>query len=419
MTASPEPRSTVAENAWGRVDDSGDVFVRTPGGERKIGSWQVGEPQGALEFFGRKFDDLAVQVALLEQRLASGAAAPDETQAGAHKLRQALVDAHAIGDLQALAARLDAIDEQVEQRRAQRRAARARALEEARARKEAIVTQAESIAEGEDWRHGADSLRTLLDEWKTLPRLDRAADDALWRRFSSARTQYTRRRRSHFAELAERREQARGIKESLVAEAEQLAGSTDWGGTARRFRELMTRWRAAGAAPKAAEEQLWQRFRAAQDTFFTARSGTLSQRDSTQQANLEVKRALLEQAEALLPVTDWKVARESMRSIHERWEAAGQVPRPAVRALEGRLRRVDEAVREAERVAWRRRNPQARARAEDTVAQLRASISELESRRAAARAKGDQAAAVQAEDALAARRGWLEQAERALTEFGG
>jgi hypothetical protein len=417
MTTEPEPRPTVAQNDWGRVDDHGDVFVRTGDIERKIGSWQVGAPEQALAFFGRKYDDLAVQVDLLERRLASGAAAPDETQSGVRKVREALVEPHAMGDFAALSRRLDSIEELVAQRRAERRAEREHALEAARDRKNDIASQAEAIAEGDDWRHGADRLRTLLDEWKTLPRLDRATDDLLWRRFSSARTHYTRRRKTHFAEVAERRDLARAVKEEIVAEAESLASSTDWGPTARRYRDLMARWKAAGPAPKPADDALWRRFRAAQDTFFTARSSDLTKRDTEQQTNLEAKQALLAEAEGLLPVTDWKAARETLRSIHERWEAAGQVPREVMRSIEGRLRRVEDAFRDAEQREWRRTNPEALARAEGTVAQLRASIAELESQAAAHAA--DPEKAKQTAEALAARRSWLEQAERALDEFGG
>jgi hypothetical protein len=418
MTTEPEPRPTVAQNAWGRVDDRGDVFVHTGDVERKIGSWQVGEPEQALAYFGRKYDDLAVQVDLLEQRLGSGAAAPEETLSGVRKMREALVEPHAIGDLTTLSQRLDAIEDQVALLRAERRAERALALERAHERKEAIAGQAEAIAESDDWRHGAERLRTLLDEWKTFPRLDRATDDVLWRRFSNARTHYTRRRKAHFADVAERREQARMVKEEIVTEAESFATSTEWGPTARRYRELMTRWKAAGPAPKPADDMLWRRFRAAQDTFFTARSTDLSKRDTEQQANLQAKQALLAEAEALVPVTDWKAAREALRSIHERWEAAGHVPREVMRTIEGRLRRVEDAVRDAEQREWRRTNPEARARAELTVAQLRASIAELENQ-LAENVPADPARAKQTEEALAARRSWLEQAERALDEFGG
>lgn len=410
---------TVAENAWGRVDATGAVFVRTSDGERLVGSWQADAPEEALAFYGRRYDDLVVQADLLEQRLRAGSAALDEAATSVKRLREAIHEPQGVGDLQGLSQRLDGLEKMIEEQRAARRAARAQALAEAKERKEAIAREAEAIAEGTDWRGGADRLRALLDEWKGLPRIERSVDDVLWRRFSTARTHYTRRRKAHFAELGERREHARAVKESIVAEAEQLADSTDWGPTSSRFRELMAQWKAAGPAPKPVDEALWRRFRAAQDRFFTARSEARSERDNQLRQNLERKLALLEEAERLIPVTDWKAARESLRSVHERWETVGPVPRSEVRTIESRLRRVEEAVRTAESQEWRRTNPEARARAEATVAQLRASIAELEERVAAARASGDTAAVSDAEDSLSARRAWLVEAEKALAEFSG
>ncbi|WP_051426054.1 DUF349 domain-containing protein [Jiangella gansuensis] len=417
-TGSPEPTpATVAANDWGRVDDTGEVFVRTASGERSIGSWQVGKPEEALAFFTRKYDDLVVQVDLLEQRLESGAAAPDDTAQGVSRVREQLADAHAIGDLDALASRLDAIEARIAERRAERRAARAKAQEEARGRKEQIADQAEAIAESNDWRGGADTLRGLLEEWKSLPRLDRSTDDELWRRFSSARTHYTRRRKAHFAELAERRDEARVIKERILVEAEELSTSTDWGATSRRYRELMAQWKAAGPAPRGVEDSLWKRFRAAQDTFFGARSENQARRDDEQQANLKVKESILVEAEALLPVTDWKAARQALRALQDRWEEAGHVPRDAMRSVEGRMRRVEDAIREAEQAEWQRSNPEARARAEATVAQLETSIADLEAKATKAREAGNERKLREAEEAIAARRSWLEQAQQALEEF--
>ncbi len=410
---------TVASNDFGRVDSAGEVFVRTSAGERNIGSWQVGRPEEALTFFARKYEDLAVQVDLLEKRLESGAATPDDTASTAAKMRTTVAEAHAIGDLDALVSRLDAIDDRIAQRRAERKQARARAQEDARERKEQIAAQAESIAEGTDWKSGVDTLRSLLEEWKSLPRLDRAADDELWRRFSSARTHYTRRRKAHFAEQAERREQARVVKERLLQEAEQLSTSTEWGPTSRRYRELMSEWKAAGPAPRNVEEGLWKRFRAAQDTFFGARSKHHAERDDEQQRNLEAKEAVLTEAEALVPVTDWKAARQSLRALQDRWEQIGHVPRDAMRSVEGRMRRVEDAIRDAEQSEWKRSNPEARARAEATVQQLESSIAELEAKAAKARESGNEKAQREADEALAARRSWLEQAQQALDEFNG
>ena len=221
----------------------------------------------------------------------------------------------------------------------------------------------------------------------------------------------------HFAELDEQRGEAAARKEKLIKKAEELSTSKEWADTAKAYRDLMTEWKAAGRARRDVEDALWARFRAAQDVFFTARSEVFAARDAGLSENLEKKRVLVTEAEALLPVTDQKSARAALRSIHERWEAIGHVPRADRDAIEGRLKKVDDAVRGAEEAEWARSNPEARARAEATVAQLRTSIANLEAEATKARAAGQDKKAADAESAIEARRGWLVEAEKTLTEF--
>jgi hypothetical protein len=403
--------------AWGRVAEDGTVYVRTGDGERAAGSYPGAGPDDALAYFVRKFDELEGQVLLLEQRVEAGGVSPKDAETSIGHLREMLADAHAVGDLAALARRLDGLVERVASRRKEADAARAAAREQTRAVKERIVAEAEGLAESTEWKKSGDRLRALLDDWKKAPRLDRKTDDALWKRFSHARTSFDKRRRTHFAELDTQRSTAAERKEQLIREAEELSSSTDWGPTARRYRDLMSEWKAAGRARRDIEDQLWARFRAAQDAFFAARTGVFTARDADLAVNLERKTALLAEAEALLPVTDVRAARGALRSLHDRWEAAGHVPRADRDAVEGRLRKVDEAVRSAEETEWKRSNPEARARAEATVTQLRASIDSLDAEASAADSSGETAKAVKAREAAAARREWLAEAERTLAEF--
>jgi len=260
-------------------------------------------------------------------------------------------------------------------------------------------------------------MRELLEEWKAAPHADRAAEAALWKRLSAARNAFTKRRKAYFATLEAEREDVRARKEKLCAEAEVLSGSTEWGPTTSAFRELMRKWKAAGRADRESEAELWKRFRAAQDKFFTARAEVFSAKDAALREHAEAKQRLLDQAQALLPVTDIRAARSALRGIGERWEQIGAVPRDAREHLESGLRRVEEAVRKAEEAQWRRSNPEALARAEGTVAQLRATIAQLEEQLAKARERGDAQAVRTAEEALTARRAWLEEAEHTLAEF--
>ncbi|MEU4546096.1 DUF349 domain-containing protein [Nonomuraea dietziae] len=409
---------TVSTDPWGRVDDDGTVYVRTAEGERAVGSWQAGEPEEALAYFHRKFDELAGQVQLLEQRVKGTDLAPAQAEATIVKLREAVADAHAVGDLGALAQRLDALTELVAKRREEVKAARDVARAEAKGIKERIVAEAERIAEETThWKSGGERLRQLVEEWKTAERIDRVTEAALWKRLSAARTAFAKRRKAYFAGLDEQREGIRSQKERIVVEAEALADSTDWGQTAAIYRELMQQWKSAGRASREVEDELWGRFKAAQDQFFQARSAVFAERDASLAANAEAKEVLLAEAEKILPVTDARAARAALRSMLERWEAVGPVPREQRDRLEGGLRRIDDAVRKAEEAEWKRSNPEARARAQSTVDQLRSSIEQLEKKLGKAQAAGRAKDVKDAEEALAARRSWLEEAERTLAEF--
>ncbi len=405
------------QSDWGRVADDGTVYVRTSTGEREVGQYPQGTPEEALQFFTRRFDELAFEVELLEQRISSGVLAPEDAVASVEKVRAQVVDAHAVGDLESLARRLDALGEVIESQRAQRRAERAEKLARSREAKERIVAEAESISDGQDWRNGANRLRDLLEEWKALPRLERKADDALWRRFSTARTTYTRRRKAHFAELNQRREQARVIKERLVEQAEALADSTEWGPTSGRYRDLMREWKAAGPAPRGVEDKLWRRFRGAQDRFFGARDEANAKLDEEFAANAEVKEELLTEAEALLPVTDVEAAKKAFRDIADRWDRAGKVPRKRIKELEGRIRKVESAIRSAEDDQWRSKDPEKSARADDMISKLERTVAETEEKLERARAAGDDQQVRQLESTLESNRSFLDMARRTAQDF--
>jgi hypothetical protein len=409
----------VSSDPWGRVDETGTVYVRTSEGEQVVGSWQAGSPQEALAYFERKYEGLVVEIGLLERRVRTTDLSAKDATAAIDHLRGQVDEHHAVGDLDALRARLDALTSSVDARKEERKAQRARQTDEARTAKEALVTEAEQLAQSEQWRSAGERLRALVDTWKGLPRLDRKSDDELWHRFSHARSAFSKRRKAHFATLDAQREEARRTKERLVAEAESLSGSTDWGATSARYRELMAEWKAAGRAQREAEDDLWNRFRGAQDVFFAARGEVFAERDAEQADNLKLKEELAEEAERLVPVRDLKAARAAFRAVNERWEAIGHVPRDARARVEGRMQAVERVLQESEEQEWRRTNPEARARAEGLTGQLQAAVDKLRTQIDTARATGNNARADKLTQELEGRQALLDQALKGLQEFSG
>jgi Domain of Unknown Function (DUF349) len=404
--ATPPPSDP---HQFGRVDDDGTVWLISAAGERIIGSWQAGDPEAAFAHFGRRFDDLSTEITLMEERLASGTGDARKIKAHACELGETLPTASVLGDVDALASRLTTLLEHAEatvaadkSRREEHRAAQT-------ARKEALAAEAEDLAANStQWRIAGDRLRVILDEWKTISGLDRKVDDALWKRYSAAREAFNRRRGSHFAELDRERSGVRQSKERLCERAEELSDSTDWSATSAEFRKLLTEWKAAGRASREVDDALWRRFKAAQDSFFTARNAATAEKDAELQANAAAKEALLADAEKL-DTSNHDAARVALRSIAEKWDAIGRVPRERSAELERRLRAVEKKVRDAGEADWS--DPQAQARAEQFA--NRAEQYEQQARKAAAagRTKEAEEAKANAEQW----RQWAEAAAEALT----
>ena len=407
-----------APSDFGRVDEDGTVWVRTADGERNVGQVPDATPEEAMAFYTRRYENLAAEIGLLESRVNAQAMSPEEARKAIAGTRTSVEQANAVGDLAGLAERLGKIEDllpaQIEARKLAKAAQNAATVEA----KQAMVEEAEKLSTGNDWRGGVDRFRTLLEQSKALPRIDRTTDNELWHRFSSARTAYTRRRKSHFSELNSRRDEVKGLKEEIIKEAEPLASSTDWGPTSGAFRDLMARWKAAGSARRSDDDALWARFRGLQDQFFDARTAAQSAMDGEQTENLAAKTALVEQAEKdLAGVKGVEQAKSVQRDFLAKFNELGHVPRNAMRDLDARVRALGDRVATMEADEWRRTDPEARKRAEDTVALFQAQVDKLNRDVEDARSQGDDRKARDASKSLETYNAWLDQARETLKEF--
>lgn len=415
----------VRSSEFGRVAEDGTVFVKTPEGEKEVGSYPGATPEEALAYFTRKYTEVDAQVDLLLQRVTRTELSTKEAADGLAQLRETTKDMRAVGDLVALATKVENIATALEGRRQVEAAERAQAREAAKARRLAIVAAAETIAaqpeEKIQWKASSAQMRQLLDDWKVAqkdgPKLDRETEQALWHRLSSARNGFDKLRRVHFAQLGNAQSAAKAAKEELVEEAERLAQSTEWGATAGAFKRLMDRWRQTGRAARGDDDALWARFKAAQDRFFAAKDHVVAAENEEYAHNLRVKEDLLTKAQALLPPNDLETAKAQLRQIQDAWDAVGKVPRADMDRIEKGIRRVEAAVREAEDRKWRRTNPEVAARAQSLVTQLEAACEGLRVDLAKAQASGDAKDIAKAREALGAREAWLAQARSGLAEF--
>ncbi|MDF0531476.1 DUF349 domain-containing protein, partial [Tsukamurella sp. 8J] len=407
----PHPHSDPAK--FGRVADDGTVYVITSGGERAVGSWQAGESAEGLAHFARKYDELATEVEVLEERLATGTGDPRKTRAAAQMIAEALPTAAVVGDLDELASRVGALLTGAETAIVTATADREKRRAEALARKEALATEAEQIAaESTQWKVAGDRMRALLEEWKTVKGLDRKTDDALWRRYSKAREAFNKRRGAHFAELDRERAGAKNRKEELIAEAEAIKHETTWSETSAKFRDLLARWKAAGRAPRDTDDALWARFKAVQDEFFAARNAAASERDAEFAENGKAKQALLDEYGPRIDPSNLTAAKAALRELQDRWEVIGKVPRDQMGSLEAGIRALEKKVKSADETQWRRSDPEATARA----AQFRARVEQFEEQAEKAEKSGKAKDAVRLREQAQQWREWADAAEHAVED---
>jgi len=409
---------------YGRVASDGTVFVQTPQGERAVGSYPGKTPEEALAYFVRKFEVVAAEVALLAARIVSGAMVPEDALQSVAKLRNQIDNLNGVGNLAALRASLEQIPSLIEEskpafeaRKAADQAAKAEKRAAALSLKEKIVSEAETLKESTQWKATSERLKELLDQWKKAPRLDKKSDADLWKRFSSARNFFDKKRRQHFSTLTKQQSEVKSVKEKVVLEAESLANSTDWVNTARKYKALMDSWKAAGRGKKNDDDKLWLRFKKAQDTFFAAKNADLEKRSVSYGENLIKREEIVKEIEALLPINNLDETRRKFRDLKSKYMKSGQVERGKRNALDRRVDDVELTLKEAEQEQWRKSDPGAKARAAEVVAQLVAAVADYESKAAKAEAAGDAKKASELREAAAARSIWLAEAQKGLAEF--
>ncbi len=428
VPAAPAPVPTAVSLAeasrWGRVEGDGHVFLTLDGEELAVGQYPGVSDDEALAYFARKYEDVTAQIALLEHRVESKAPATDMQKTVSH-LRELLAERNMVGDIRGAEGRLDVLTEQIAELEKSEKAAHEAQRASELAAREAIVSEAEQIAEQDpthvQWKTSSARMNELFENWKAAQksgvRLGRSNEDALWKRFRSARTLFDRHRRAYFSQLDSNNSAAKAAKEKLIAEAEALSASTDWGFAAGEYRRLMDQWKATPRASRKDDDALWARFRAAQDVFFGNRQAANDAIDQQYSANLAVKEALIAEAQALLPIQDLESVKRALQSIRDRWEEAGKVPRADMGRVEAGLRRVEDAVRDAEDEQWRRSNPETKARTNSALSQLESAIAGLKEDLAKAEKAGDQRKIKEAKEALEARQAWLDQIQRSASEL--
>ena len=400
------------QNEISRVDESGNFYVVDAGIERLIGSQPAMTLEAAQAFYVKKFTDLEASVRLLEQRVKAKADAKS-IQKSAQKLVEELVSPAAIGDIQSLRDRVGAVTSSLTGLLEEAAAKQAELSAEALLAREALVAAAEELAAKDpqkvNYKTGSAKMLELFNSWQTLQKspvkVSKSKADALWQRFSKARNTFDSNKRQFFSAQDSLVKASKNAKLDLVTKAEALvekgAESTS------SYKDLLSAWKALPKTKTKSDDTLWARFKAAGDAIYAAKSEKMAADDIEFKANLEVKLALLDEAEKIDPSKDLATAKAALQIIQTRWEKAGKVPRDSIKKLDERLKAVETKIKNVEAEIWRKSDPATVDRTNSVRTQLEASIAKLEADLEKAKATGDSKKISDATEALETKKAWL------------
>jgi len=212
--------------------------------------------------------------------------------------------------------------------------------------KEALCEEVEAIAAKEitsstQWNALSKEIEAIQARWRQIGFATRKENQKVYERFRAACDQFFERKRASFTEFKDSMNDNLAKKMAIIEEAESLKDSTDWKATGDRLIELQKQWKEIGAVPRKKSEQIWKRFRAACDAFFTARDNRPAGQGSFA-ANLSAKKALIEEIKAYVPA-DAAADAAAAKAFAEKWNAIGFVPMKEKEAVNAAYREAMQA----------------------------------------------------------------------------
>ena len=174
-------------------------------------------------------------------------------------------------------------------------------------------------------------LQKFHEAWKETGPVPKDKKDELWDRFKATTDKLNKRRQEHYENLREEQNKNYAAKLVLCEKAEELINKLpetprQWQERTDQINELFKVWKTIGFTPKKVNNEVWNRFRGALDTFFNSKKEFFKKYKDQQKENYNQKLNLCLQAEALQDSEDWKNTTEALINLQKEWKNIGPVP---------------------------------------------------------------------------------------------
>lgn len=200
-----------------------------------------------------------------------------------------------------------------------------------------------------DWKAVEQQIEDLSDQWKKVGRVVKEKSDDVWEKFKTLRDNYFSAKMEHNAEYRGELEKNLKLKTQLCEKAEALLTESDLAIASKEMNLLNKRWKEVGPVAREFSDQVWERFKTANDKFSEIRNSNLDTIRDLEQKNLEAKEALCEKAEKIAESNSAEEQREIIEKLFQEWNAIGPIPKRKTKKVWNRFKKAIDNIQDQRR----------------------------------------------------------------------
>ncbi len=314
------------EKQWVKLLENGDLVLNS-GKERIIAQLQLHSAAAQLKSLVEKFEEVQSKFNQLKAEWEQNFE-PSKLHSKLIKLKEISQKTAFIGPIEPITAALDKQLEAIHKISSENSHLKKQILQDL----EKLLT-----ANTLNWKEQQAQFNTLLQNWKEVGYIDKNQNDQLWQELEAFKLKFAENKRIQQEAHSHEMLQNLDLKMELVEKAEQLSLSEVWKETSEQFKQLMEDWKKIGHTLQDKNEQLWQRFIEAKNTFFERKKAHTDQIKTEQEKNYQQKLALTETAEQLQHSNDWQKTANQYNELMLQWKAIGPIPIEFVDSLWNRF----------------------------------------------------------------------------------
>jgi len=195
-----------------------------------------------------------------------------------------------------------------------------------------IIDKIKSIADSIGTTHKVvqkqiNEIEQLRDQFFKAGKVPSKKTEESWKRFKEATRAFNRGKNKFYKEIKKEQQDNLTKKKALLEIAISLKDSQEWSETTKEMKRIQNEWKKIGHVPRKHSDKIWKEFKAACNYFFDQLHASKNKHQKAELDNLKLKEALILQLEGLKTTKNQEKDLEALKTISEKWNSIGYVPR--------------------------------------------------------------------------------------------